>query len=92
MIANGKVSGQDMLSIVNTFPELKQAIKDVAAEQLGIANMTTEQFAKLQSEGKITSDMAIEALLRTKDKFKDASKNFAETIGGNRALLCKIQC
>ena len=82
MIANGKVSGQDMLSIVNTFPELKQAIKDVAAEQLGIANMTTEQFAKLQSEGKITSDMAIEALLRTKDKFKDASKNFAETIGG----------
>ena len=31
--------------------------------------MTTEQFAKLQSEGKITSDMAIEALLRTKDKY-----------------------
>lgn len=82
MIANGKVSGQDMLSIVNTFPEMKQAIKDVAAEQLGIANMTTEQFAKLQSEGKITSDMAIEALLRTKDKYKDATENFAGTIGG----------
>lgn len=87
MIANGKVSGQDMLSIVNTFPEMKQAIKDVAAEQLGIANMTTEQFAKLQSEGKITSDMAIEALLRTKDKYKDATKNFAETIGGMERTL-----
>lgn len=82
MIANGKVSAQDMLSIVNTFPEMKEAIKDVAAEQLGIANMTTEQFAKLQSEGKITSDMAIEALLRTKDKYKDATENFAGTIGG----------
>ena len=82
MIANGKVSGQDMLSIVNTFPEMKQAIKDVAAEQLGISNMTAEQFAKLQSDGKITSDMAIEALFRTKDKYKDAAKNFAETIGG----------
>lgn len=87
MIANGKVSGQDMLSIVNTFPEMKQAIKDVAAEQLGIANMTTEQFAKLQSEGKITSDMAIEALFRTKDKYKDATKNFAETIGGMERTL-----
>lgn len=87
MIANGKVSGQDMLSIVNTFPEMKQAIKDVAAEQLGIANMTTEQFAKLQSEGKITSDMAIEALFRTKDKYKDAAKNFAETIGGMERTL-----
>lgn len=87
MIANGKVSGQDMLSIVNTFPEMKQAIKDVAAEQLGIANMTTEQFAKLQSEGKITSDMAIEALLRTKDKYKDATENFAGTIGGMERTL-----
>ncbi|MCO4509983.1 Phage tape measure [Streptococcus infantarius subsp. infantarius] len=87
MVANGKVSGQDMLSIINVFPEMKQAIKDVAAEQLGIANMTTEQFAKLQSEGKITSDMAIEALFRTKDKYKDATKNFAETIGGMERTL-----
>lgn len=87
MIANGKVSAQDMLSIVNTFPEMKEAIKDVAAEQLGIANMTTEQFAKLQSEGKITSDMAIEALLRTKDKYKDATENFAGTIGGMERTL-----
>lgn len=87
MIANGKVSGQDMLSIINIFPEMKQAIKDVAAEQLGIANMTTEQFAKLQSEGKITSDMAIEALLRTKDKYKDATENFAGTIGGMERTL-----
>lgn len=87
MIANGKVQGQDMLSIINVFPEMKQAIKDVAAEQLGIANMTTEQFAKLQSEGKITSDMAIEALLRTKDKYKDATENFAGTIGGMERTL-----
>ena len=87
MIANGKVSAQDMLTIVNTFPEMKEAIKDVAAEQLNISNMTMEQFAKLQSEGKITSDMAIEALFRTKDKYQDATKNFAETIGGMERTL-----
>ena len=87
MIANGKVQGQDMMSIINVFPEMKQAIKDVAAEQLGIANMTTEQFAKLQSDGKITSDMAIKALLETQDKYKDATENFAGTIGGMERTL-----
>ena len=87
MIANGKVSGQDMLSIINVFPEMKQAIKDVAAEQLGIANMTTEQFAKLQSDGKITADMAIKALLEMQDKYKDATENFAGTIGGMERTL-----
>lgn len=87
MIANGKVSGQDMLSIINVFPEMKQAIKDVAAEQLGIAEMTTEQFAKLQKDGQITSDMAIEALFRMQDKYKDATENFAGTIGGMERTL-----
>ena len=87
MIANGKVQGQDMMSIINVFPEMKQAIKDVAAEQLGIANMTTEQFAKLQSDGKITSDMAIKALLEMQDKYKDATENFAGTVGGMERTL-----
>ena len=87
MIANGKVQGQDMMSIINVFPEMKQAIKDVAAEQLNISNMTTEQFAKLQSDGKITSDMAIKALLEMKDKYKDATENFAGTVGGMERTL-----
>lgn len=82
MIANGKVSGQDMLSIINVFPEMKQAIKDVAAEELNISDMTTEKFAELQSKGQITSDMAIKALLEMQDKYKDATENFAGTIGG----------
>lgn len=82
MIANGKVQGQDMMSIINVFPEMKQAIKDVAAEELHISDMTTEKFAELQSKGKITSDMAIKALLQMKDKYKDATENFAGTMGG----------
>ncbi|AVO22738.1 tape measure protein [Streptococcus phage D1811] len=82
MIANGKVQGQDMMSIINVFPEMKNHIKEVAAQQIGIANMTKEQYAKLQSEGKITAEMAKKALLQTKDKYKDATENFATTIGG----------
>lgn len=87
MIANGKVQGQDMMSIINVFPEMKQAIKDVAAEQLNISNMTTEKFAELQSKGQITSDMAIKALLNMQDKYKDATENFAGTIGGMERTL-----
>ena len=87
MIANGKVSGQDMLSIINVFPEMKQAIKDVAAEQLNISNMTTEKFAELQSKGQITADMAVKALLNMQDKYKDATENFAGTIGGMERTL-----
>ena len=87
MIANGKVQGQDMMSIINVFPEMKQAIKDVAAEQLNISNMTTEKFAELQSKGQITSDMAIKALLEMQDKYKDATENFAGTVGGMERTL-----
>ena len=87
MIANGKVSGQDMLSIINVFPEMKQAIKDVAAEQLNISEMTTEKFAELQSKGQITADMAVKALLNMQDKYKDATENFAGTIGGMERTL-----
>lgn len=87
MIANGKVQGQDMMSIINVFPEMKQAIKDVAAEELNISDMTTEKFAELQSKGKITSDMAIKALMEMQDKYKDATENFAGTIGGMERTL-----
>lgn len=82
MIANGKVQGQDMMSIINVFPEMKNQLKEVAGEELGIANMTQEQYAKLQSDGKITAEMAQKALFELQDKYKDATANFSTTIGG----------
>lgn len=82
MIANGKVQGQDMMSIINVFPEMKNQLKEVAGQELGIANMTQEQYAKLQSEGKITAEMAQKALFELQDKYKDATANFSTTIGG----------
>lgn len=82
MIANGKVQGQDMMSIINVFPEMKNQLKEVAGQELGIANMTQEQYAKLQSDGKITAEMAQKALFELQDKYKDATANFSNTIGG----------
>ena len=82
MIANGKVQGQDMMSIINVFPEMKNQLKEVAGQELGIANITQEQYAKLQSDGKITAEMAQKALFELQDKYKNATANFSTTIGG----------
>ena len=82
MIANGKVQGQDMMSIINVFPEMKNQLKEVAAQELGIADMTADKYAELQKDGKITAEMAQKALLELQDKYKDATANFSTTIGG----------
>lgn len=82
MIANGKVQGQDMMSIINVFPEMKNQLKEVAAQELGIADMTADKYAELQKDGKITAEMAQKALFELQDKYKDATTNFSTTIGG----------
>lgn len=82
MIANGKVQGQDMMSIINVFPEMKNQLKEVAAQELGIADMTQDKYAELQHDGKITAEMAQKALFELQDKYKDATANFSTTIGG----------
>lgn len=82
MIANGKVQGQDMMSIINVFPEMKNQLKEVAAQELGITDMTQERYAKLQEDGKITAEMAQRALFELQNKYKDATANFSTTVGG----------
>lgn len=82
MIANGKVQGQDMMSIINVFPEMKNQLKEVAAQELGITDMTADKYAELQKDGKITAEMAQKALFELQDKYKDATANFSSTIGG----------
>lgn len=87
MIANGKVQGQDMMSIINVFPEMKNQLKEVAAQELGIADMTQDKYAELQHDGKITAEMAQKALFELQEKYKDATANFSTTIGGLERTL-----
>ena len=87
MLANGKVQGQDMLSIINTFPKMKPAIMEVAGEMTKGSKLTTEEYTKMQSEGKITSEMAEKALYRMADKYKNATENFAQTLPGLERVI-----
>ncbi|QBX25315.1 tape measure domain-containing protein [Streptococcus henryi] len=82
MIANGKVQGQDMMSIINVFPKMKQEIVQTTGEMLGYANITMEQYNELQSKGKVTSEIAEKALANLAEKYKDSTENFAETLPG----------
>src|SRR5699024_9855201 len=52
MMANGKVSAQDMMSIVNTFPKLRPMLLDYERRIHHSSNMTMAEMNKMMSDGK----------------------------------------
>ncbi len=82
MVGNGKVQAQDMLSFTNVFPTIKQEMIGVISEMKGGAEITDAMFAEMQKNGEITSEIANKALQRMGEKYKDATKNFANTTEG----------
>lgn len=82
MLGNGKVQAQDMLSFMNVFPTIKQEMIGVISEMKGGAEITNATFAEMQKNGEVTSEIANKALQRMGEKYKDATKNFANTTEG----------
>lgn len=87
MMANGKVSAQDMMSIVNTFPKLKPMLLDYERQVHHSKNMTMAQMSDLMSKGKIKSQDMINVVLRAGQKFKKATGNFTATIPGMKRTV-----
>lgn len=87
MMANGKVSAQDMLSIVNTFPKLKPMLLDYERQIHHDKNMTMSEMSDLMSKGKIKSQDMINVVLRAGKKFKNATGNFTATIPGMKRTV-----
>lgn len=87
MMANGKVSAQDMMSIVNTFPKLKPMLLDYERQIHHSKNMTMAQMSDLMSKGKIKSQDMINVVLRAGKKFKKATGNFTATIPGMKRTV-----
>lgn len=81
MMANQKVSAQDMMSFVNTFPEYReQLLKTVEAQTH--TKMSMKQMNKMMSDGKISSKIAITALEDMAHRYRSATDNFTKTIPG----------
>lgn len=87
MMANGKVSAQDMMSIVNTFPKLKPMLLDYERQIHHDKNMTMSQMSDLMSKGKIKSQDMINVVLQAGKKFKNATGNFTATIPGMKRTI-----
>lgn len=87
MMANGKVSAQDMMSIVNTFPKLKPMLLDYERQIHHDKNMTMSEMSDLMSHGKIKSQDMINVVLRAGKKFKKATGNFTATIPGMKRTV-----
>lgn len=81
MMANQKVSAQDMMSFVNVFPEYRmQLLKTVEKQQH--TKLSMKQMNAEMSKGKISSKVAIEALEQMAHHYKNATGNFTKTIPG----------
>ena len=82
MMANGKVSAQDMMSIVNTFPKLRPMLLDYERRIHHSSHMTMAEMNKMMSDGKIKSQDMINVVLEAGKKFNKATGNFTKTIPG----------
>ena len=82
MMANGKVSAQDMMSIVNTFPKLRPMLLDYERRIHHSSTMTMQEMNKMMSDGAIKSQDMINVVLEAGKKFNKATGNFTATIPG----------
>lgn len=82
MMANGKVSAQDMMSFVNAFPVLRVRLLDTMRVQTNNHKLTMRQMNELMSKGKISSETMIGVVESTAHHYRNATDNFSKTIPG----------
>ncbi|WP_276804876.1 NlpC/P60 family protein [Lactobacillus hominis] len=82
MMANGKVSAQDMMSFVNVFPVLRTNLLKTEKSVTHNSKLTMSQMNDLMSAGKITSKTMEKVLQDTAKEYQGATDNFGKTIPG----------
>ncbi len=82
MMANGKVSAQDMMSFVNVFPVIRTNLLKTMQTQTHNHKLTMKQMNELMSKGKISSKTMIGVVESTAHQYRNATDNFNKTIPG----------
>ena len=82
MMANGKVSAQDMMSFVNVFPVLRTNLLETMKVQTKNHGLTMKQMNELMSKGQISSKTMIGVVESTAHQYRKATDNFNKTIPG----------
>lgn len=82
MIGNGKAQAMDLMSIQNVFPKFKQELLEYMQLQTHNHKLSMEQLNDMISNGKITSDIMNNVLIKMGKKYAGATENFSKTIPG----------
>ncbi|MBF7132558.1 peptidoglycan DD-metalloendopeptidase family protein [Pediococcus pentosaceus] len=91
MMANGKVSAQDMMSFVNVFPKIRTELLKTEQKISGNHNLSMKQLNDMISNGKVSSKTMQKVMDSMQKKYSGATANFGKTFDGmNRTLNARV--
>ncbi|MCQ0115049.1 lytic transglycosylase, partial [Pediococcus acidilactici] len=76
MMANGKVSAQDMMSFVNVFPKIRTELLKTEQKISGNHNLSMKQLNDMISNGKVSSKVMQQVMDGMQKKYSSATANF----------------
>lgn len=91
MMANGKVSAQDMMSFVNVFPKIRTELLKTEQKISGNHNLSMKQLNDMISNGKVSSKVMQQVMDGMQKKYSSATANFGKTFDGmNRTVNARV--
>ncbi len=91
MMANGKVSAQDMMSFVNVFPKIRTELLKTEQKISGNRNLSMAQLNDMISKGKVSSKVMQQVMDGMQKKYSGATANFGKTFDGmNRTVNARV--
>lgn len=91
MMANGKVSAQDMMSFVNVFPKIRTELLKTEQKITGNHNLSMKQLNDMISNGKVSSKVMQQVMDGMQKKYSSATANFGKTFDGmNRTVNARV--
>ncbi|WEA57317.1 tape measure protein [Pediococcus pentosaceus] len=91
MMANGKVSAQDMMSFVNVFPKIRTELLKTEQKITGNHNLSMKQLNDMISNGEVSSKTMQKVMDGMQKKYSSATSNFGKTIDGmNRTVNARV--
>ncbi|KAF0510568.1 peptidoglycan DD-metalloendopeptidase family protein [Pediococcus acidilactici] len=91
MMANGKVSAQDMMSFVNVFPKIRTELLKTEQKISGNHNLSMKQLNDMISNGEVSSKTMQKVMDNMQKKYSSATANFGKTFDGmNRTVNARV--
>lgn len=91
MMANGKVSAQDMMSFVNVFPKIRTELLETEKKISGNHSLSMKQLNDMISAGDVSSKTMQEVMDGMQKKYSGATANFGKTFDGmNRTITARV--